>query len=80
MQTTLPIALLRFQSRIMSKRISSDWLCLITVIFSLVSISAHSKEIEKIKLNISGSSTIAPLASELAKAFELKYPNYLIFK
>ncbi len=78
MQITSPIALLRVQSKIVSKRTTSYLLCHIAVIFSFLSISAHSKDIEKIKLNISGSSTIAPLASELAKAFELKYPNYRI--
>lgn len=46
--------------------------CLVSLSLSL---PAHSKDTEKKKLNLSGSSTIAPLASELAKAFEKKFPE-----
>ncbi len=40
-----------------------------------LNLPAFSKEVAKKKLNLSGSSTIAPLASELAKAFEKKFPE-----
>jgi phosphate transport system substrate-binding protein len=43
---------------------------------SFLSTPAISKEAIKLKLNLSGSSTIAPLANELSKAFETKYPIY----
>jgi phosphate transport system substrate-binding protein len=46
--------------------------CLLSLALSL---PAVAKETEKKKLNLSGSSTIAPLASELAKAFEKKFPE-----
>ena len=55
-----------------AKRAAYALPCLISISLSF---TAFSKEVEKKKLSLSGSSTIAPLASELAKAFEKKFPE-----
>lgn len=43
---------------------------------SFLSAPVLANNTSKVKLNLSGSSTIAPLANELSKAFETKNPNY----
>lgn len=69
-----------FDVRIESKALNSrPFYSVIPLIFaasSFLSAPVLANNTSKVKLNLSGSSTIAPLANELSKAFETKNPNY----